>query len=138
MMNSELIIKTAREYLGTPFHHQGRVKGVGIDCAGLVECVAREIGYAIPVHDGYGRQPFAGQMEAKLDEYLERSATLEPGCVLLMHFPGTPPMHVAIYAGDSIIHANEKVGFCVEHDYGDLWQKLTTRSYKWPRLHFPI
>lgn len=131
-MNANDIIEKAREYVGTPFHHQGRVKGVGIDCAGVVECVAREVGYDIPVHDGYGRQPFAGQLQAKLDQYLEQTNELTPGCVLLIKFPGTPAMHVGIYTGNSIIHAYSQVGKCVEHDYDATWQKLTVGYYQWP------
>ena len=38
------IVATAREYLLTPFHHQGRKKGVGIDCVGLIACVGHELG----------------------------------------------------------------------------------------------
>ena len=30
------IIQTARQWLDTPYHHQARVKGVGVDCIGLV------------------------------------------------------------------------------------------------------
>jgi cell wall-associated NlpC family hydrolase len=26
----------ARSFLGTPYHHKGRVKGVGVDCGGLL------------------------------------------------------------------------------------------------------
>jgi cell wall-associated NlpC family hydrolase len=30
------IVAEARSFRYTPFHHQGRVKGVGVDCAGLL------------------------------------------------------------------------------------------------------
>ena len=29
----------ARTWKGTPFHHKGRVKGVGVDCGGYLHCV---------------------------------------------------------------------------------------------------
>jgi NlpC/P60 family putative phage cell wall peptidase len=35
-MNSEDIITEARSWIGTPYQHQGRLKGVGCDCLGLV------------------------------------------------------------------------------------------------------
>jgi cell wall-associated NlpC family hydrolase len=30
------VVKEAREFLGTPYHHRGLVKGAGIDCATLL------------------------------------------------------------------------------------------------------
>jgi hypothetical protein len=38
------IIAKAREYLGTPFHHQGRLKGQRMDCGGLPLCVGEDLG----------------------------------------------------------------------------------------------
>lgn len=38
------IVASARSWLNTPFHPQGRVKNVGCDCIGLVIGVARELG----------------------------------------------------------------------------------------------
>ncbi len=35
------VVRTARTWLGTPYHHQGRLKGVGVDCAGLLIGVAQ-------------------------------------------------------------------------------------------------
>ena len=35
-MTADDIVNAARECVGTPFRHQGRVLGVGLDCAGLV------------------------------------------------------------------------------------------------------
>jgi len=32
----ELVVKEARTWLGTPYQHRGRVKGVGVDCGGLL------------------------------------------------------------------------------------------------------
>lgn len=37
----------AREYIGTPWHHRGRKKGVGVDCVGLLVCVYRELGVEV-------------------------------------------------------------------------------------------
>jgi len=30
------ILEEARSWIGTPYHHKGRVKGVGVDCGGLI------------------------------------------------------------------------------------------------------
>jgi len=64
-MRREDVIAKAREFLGTPLHHQGRIKGKRIDCVGLVLCVAEELGLldknGNPLrgrdHLNYGPQP---------------------------------------------------------------------------------
>ncbi len=42
------VIDIARSWIGTPYHHQASVKGIGADCLGLVRGVWREV---------YGREP---------------------------------------------------------------------------------
>jgi NlpC/P60 family putative phage cell wall peptidase len=42
-IDRETIVGVARCWLGTPYHHQASVKGVGTDCLGLVRGVYREI-----------------------------------------------------------------------------------------------
>ena len=38
------ILATAESYIGTPYHHGGRSKEGGVDCAGLAACVLRDLG----------------------------------------------------------------------------------------------
>jgi len=40
-MDKNLIIEKAREFIDTPYEHQGRLKGIGIDCCGLIILGAR-------------------------------------------------------------------------------------------------
>ena len=47
------VIDIAKEYLGTPYHHQGRVKGAGIDCAQFLIAVFVEAGLLDPIDVGY-------------------------------------------------------------------------------------
>lgn len=39
----ERIVATARAWIGTPYHHQASLKGIGTDCLGLVRGVWREL-----------------------------------------------------------------------------------------------
>lgn len=48
-MTGKEIVDVARTYIGTPWHHAARVKGVGIDCSGLLIMVSQDLG--IPVED---------------------------------------------------------------------------------------
>lgn len=38
------ILEEARSFLNTPYHHQGRIKGVGVDCAMLLAEVYEKAG----------------------------------------------------------------------------------------------
>ena len=40
----EIICKSARSWIGTPYHHMGRIKGAGVDCAMFPLEVYREAG----------------------------------------------------------------------------------------------
>jgi hypothetical protein len=43
-MKLNKIVEKAREWIGTPFHEQGRHKGIGCDCVGLILGIAKDIG----------------------------------------------------------------------------------------------
>jgi NlpC/P60 family putative phage cell wall peptidase len=43
MTTREQIVAAARGWLGTPYHHQASVKGVGCDCLGLIRGLWREL-----------------------------------------------------------------------------------------------
>lgn len=42
-LTREEIVRAARGWIGTPYHHQASVRGVGADCLGLVRGVWREL-----------------------------------------------------------------------------------------------
>lgn len=116
------IVDIARRWVGTPFHHQARVEGVGVDCVGLVISVAREIG-AVPADwdvGGYGRVPDGKQLVHHLSERLVpvAQADMAPGDVVLVAFD-SHPQHVGIvgdylHGGLSIIHASGAHGRVLE------------------------
>ena len=43
MVTRDTIVKAARAWLGTPYHHQASVKGIGTDCLGLIRGIWREL-----------------------------------------------------------------------------------------------
>ncbi|MGH6736549.1 MAG: peptidase P60 [Methyloceanibacter sp.] len=43
MTTREAIVAGARGWIGTPYHHQASVKGVGCDCLGLIRGLWREL-----------------------------------------------------------------------------------------------
>ena len=120
MMNTT--VRMAREYLGTPYHHQARLKGHGIDCVGLVVCVARELGvlpFDVDV-TGYSRIPdgkaLMHHLHAHMDAVDQRD--MQPGDVICVAFDKWP-QHVGIlgnyiHGGLSIIHADNQRGQVIE------------------------
>ena len=40
----DLVVKEAYSWIGTPYHHQAMIKGVGVDCALILLAVFREAG----------------------------------------------------------------------------------------------
>lgn len=51
------IIAAARSFIGTPFHHQARLPGVGLDCIGVPVCAARTVGLPVVDSTDYRRRP---------------------------------------------------------------------------------
>jgi cell wall-associated NlpC family hydrolase len=109
------VVACARGWIGTPFHHQARLKGVGVDCAGLVIGVARELGLVPEGFDinGYPRQPDGQAMLRWCREHMQEVAfgTLKPGHVVVVRFD-RHPQHVGLVGNywhgegvHSIIHA---------------------------------
>lgn len=131
MVNNILI--AARECIGTPFKHQGRNVGVGLDCAGVLVHVANRLG--IPHTDviGYGRVPAKLQLKQVLDnqQSLKRVGLEDKkaGDILLMTFV-KEPQHIAIYTGDTVIHAYERAGKCCEHRLCKMWESRILCVYR--------
>ena len=73
------IVTQARGWLGTPFHHQARLKKVGCDCLGLVVGVVDELGLKdstgtlLASYDEvtYSREPDGAYLMQKLVGLLE-------------------------------------------------------------------
>jgi cell wall-associated NlpC family hydrolase len=106
------IISEARSWLGTPFQLQQRMKGVAVDCAGLVICVARALGIVAADFDvkGYSRRP-DGRLLELCDKHLIRVGQneMQPGDVVVASVDADP-QHMGIlgdhrHGGLSIIHA---------------------------------
>ncbi len=130
-MVTDDIISAARECIGTPFRHQGRVLGVGLDCVGVVIHALQSVGVSIIDQCGYGRTPCNGLLEAAIGAHSEliKVFTFMPGDILLMRIL-KQPTHVAVFTGDTIIHAYEAVGKCCEHRLDSRWATCIVCSYR--------
>lgn len=136
MTSRQAIVAAAREALGTPFHHQGRVVGVGIDCVGLLVHVADRLG--LPREDVavYSMTPKGRQLEKILAFSLEQidPAVATAGDVLCFWIRRVGrPQHVAILSdGGKMIHTFADVRKVVEHDFAPPWPGRVSSAWRYP------
>jgi len=108
------IITLARGWLGTPYHHQASLKGVGTDCIGLVRGIYRELyggeAEAIPAYsrdwaEATGEETLIAAARRHLAEIAPAAAA--PGDVLVFRYRGRAvAKHAAILATPTtMIHA---------------------------------
>lgn len=135
-MTRDEVVAAARDWLGVPFLHQGRSRA-GVDCAGLVICVARGLGELPEGYDvnGYRRAP-DGSMLRECDARLVPISGLEAGAVAMMRF-SEEPQHLAFVApyrhgGFALIHALQKSGRVVEHRLDPTWRGRIVRLFRFP------
>lgn len=118
------VVVAAREYLGTPYLHQGRVKGPngGIDCVGLSVCVAWDLALKPRSWNvtGYRRLPdgvtLMRQIRPLMAEEVAQSQ-MDAGDMLVLAWDKFPH-HVGILGdhpgGLSLIHADNRIGRVIE------------------------
>ena len=110
------IVALARDWLGTPYHHQASLRGVGTDCVGLVRGIWRELhgaeAQALPAYtrdwaEGSGRETLLEAARRHLVEIAPFDA--QPGDVLVFRWRrNTPAKHCAILSKPTaMIHALE-------------------------------
>lgn len=107
-MDRAAIVAEARTWLGTPFHEQASVKGVGCDCLGLIMGVAAALGLAA-VHGELKAAAISynptridpALLKIGLGRHMDRIGAIEPGAVLLWKV-GRPlkAQHLAIAIDD--------------------------------------
>ena len=130
------IVQEARSWLGTPFHHQGRCKGVGVDCAGLVIAVAKALGLSDFDTQDYTPVPDGQRLECLCHTHLQHLPLeqLAPGDVLLFRFD-QQPQHLAIAAdhlqsGLSLIHAYLPARKVVEVRLDARWRQRLVAAFR--------
>ena len=65
----QLVAAEARSWLGTPYHHHGRVRGVGVDCAQLLAAVYEAVG--LVSHQELGNYPPQWHLHRGAERFLE-------------------------------------------------------------------
>lgn len=128
-------VKEIRTYVGTPFGHQQRKPGIFIDCAGVLICASKSLGYEFDDLTNYSRTPSQFDVLSKIISSGFYDITLEeviPGDIVLMAYEGNI-QHIAVITENNpdiyILHAvtGKKV---VEHRLNDDWKSKIRRVFR--------
>jgi NlpC/P60 family putative phage cell wall peptidase len=156
------IVAEARSWIGTPYRHQGSLKGIGCDCLGLVRGVWRAVigpepeatpPYAPDWAEAGGGEPLAAAARRHLVPVplvLSSSASnlivprergregcegWRPGDVLLFRWrAGMPAKHAAIVtASDKMVHAHDGAAVA-EVAIAPWWRRRLAYAFRFPGL----
>ncbi len=136
------IVNAARGWIGTRFHHQGRLKKTdthkgGVDCLGLLIGVARELNLPLSQYDevDYPHYPDTEKLRQKLAGCMQeiKIQDMRMGDVLLLAVDDSP-QHLAIVselAGElAIIHAYAPARAVVEHVLDSWWKQRVVAAFR--------
>lgn len=139
-MRRDEIVEAARLWLGTPYHHQASLRGVGCDCLGLVRGVWRDLCGDEPEEP----PPYSPSWAESLrQETLALAAArhllpippaeMQPGDVLLFRWrEHLPAKHCAILASpDRIIHAHDGAAVA-EVAFTSWWRRHLSHAFSFP------
>lgn len=143
-INSKKILKTAKSWIGTKFHFNGRIKknqnnNGGVDCIGLILKIGEEInstynGKNIINYDylAYSRYPNKYEMKNFLDKYFIKISEKEVKIGDLIYFNFENKLeHIAIVTDVGILHCYVEVKKVVEHGLNDYWNKKIIGYYRY-------
>lgn len=131
------VVQTARKWIDTPFKHQARVLGLGVDCGGVLLCVAHERGLSDYDIDGYPRVPDGVTIKAILRSQmieLDNIDCARVGDALLFAFE-QDPQHLGIITRIDpmyLIHAYQPRGKVIEHRIDNKWRRRVRGVYRFP------
>ena len=142
MIPRDAIIHAARAWIGTPYLHQGSLRGEGCDCLGLVRGVWREVYGAEPEETGAYTPDWA---EATRQERLADAGfrhlthigvqNFSAGDVLLFRWrQHVPAKHCGIATSrETMIHAHDGARVC-EVAISSFWKRRIAFAFEFPNV----
>ena len=134
------VIAVARSWLGTPYHDQASLRGVGCDCLGLARGVWRDVvgpePFPIPPYSrDWGE---TGPREVLADGARRMMPELDPskagpGALILFRMvPCAIAKHVGILTGpNTFLHAYERLGV-IEEPLTPAWRRRIAFAFLFP------
>ncbi len=139
MLLSDKICTEAITWLDTPYHHQARVKQVGVDCAQMIAGIAETVGLLEPGTGitNYSPEWHLHNREEMLIGLLEqygctKKDTLERGDIICFKF-GRVCSHLGVYLGnEQFIHARIDQQKVVINTLSGTWKERHQVTYSFP------
>jgi len=136
MVTRSNIVEVAKTYIGTPFHHLGRVKNIGIDCVGIILGVAEELNIVLIVHPEFKRYGKASKQRPLLEYMNEQFIKLERrevGSIAVSWYDiqTKNPSHLGIVTPIGMIHTNGHLKITIEEQWSPKWTTRTVGYYKY-------
>lgn len=136
-INGKDIVIVSKTYIGTPFHHLGRVKKVGIDCIGITLGVAEELNILLTIHPEfkrYGRKAKQRPLLDYMDEQFIKIDNREIGSIAVSWFDrvAKEPSHLGIVTEIGMVHTNGNLGITIEEHWSPKWTTRIVGYYKYP------
>jgi NlpC/P60 family putative phage cell wall peptidase len=134
------IVTIARTWLGTPYHHQASLCGVGADCVGLIRGIYRELcGREAEALPAYSRDWAEATGEETLIDAARRHlvevalAEIAPGDILIFRYRGRAvAKHAALLATPTtMIHAMEGCPVS-EVTFSPWWRRRLAAAFSFP------
>lgn len=130
------MLRCARSYVDTPYVHQGRVKGAGVDCCGLIIAVAKELNLSNFDIDGYSRHPPVKDFLRYFHQECTEVKNAMPGDIILFRI--RHQVHCGILGNQdlrpTLIHAYQSVAKVVEHGLDPTWTNLAINYFRFPNI----
>lgn len=117
--------------VGTPFHHQGRLPAVGLDCIGLVIVGLKAAGVSVCDRFDYGLRPDGVSLVTALKEHGALEVTnIQRGDVLVFRYDNQP-QHVGIALNeDELIHSFAPARCVVTSGIGPYWRRRLVAVFR--------
>lgn len=127
-------------WLGTPYHHQQAVKGIGCDCLGLLRGVyasvfEKPLVPVPPYGPAWDEVAKDETLLAAAHEYLIPHDKIEAGTVLVFRMKRTAvAKHCGIaISSDTMVHAHMKQGV-VKERLTEAWMRRVAGTFKFPEV----
>ena len=138
--DSDLVVTVARAWLGTPYHDQASLRGVGCDCLGLARGVWREMvgaeTFPIPPYSRdwgeIGPREVLAEGARRMMAEVALADAVTGALVLFRMAPRAIAKHVGILTTpDSFIHSYERLGV-IEEVLTPIWRRRIAFAFLFP------
>lgn len=138
-MKRAALINEAKSWLGTPYHHQAALKGVGCDCIGLIRGIYAAFGGVVELPADYSPSWHLHRAEERLRDGLKRYGTevpllsARPGDILLFGIGKGPAAHGAVLIEpDIIVHAYSEARAVIASRLSGRWLAWRRSAFAFP------